>query len=247
MLDRLVPFAPVAKKKKGRVPAPPRPVQPSRRVVQTPRRHVEQRDERRRRIWLLGLGGAILIAAAVIGVAMAFRGSGVRSSGVDGPCVRQTFPPMGRQHVEELSKTFQYHSFPPTSGPHYPPGPKAPVIWNLYETPLDEVALVHNLEHGGIVVQYGAEVPKQTVDQIAAWYSESQEGMVVAPLPPLADIAAKAPPNADKKIFLTAWTHLATCSTFNEDAFRNFRDDYRGPTGDAPEKFPLSSLQPGRQ
>jgi hypothetical protein len=38
---------------------------------------------------------------------------------------------------------------------------------------------------------------------------------------------------------------VTTCTAFGEDAFSNFRDDYRGPDGDAPEKFPLSALQPG--
>ena len=33
----------------------------------------------------------------------------------------------------------------------------------------------------------------------------------------------------------------------DQGAFDRFRDDYRGPTGDAPEKFPLSELTPGRQ
>jgi hypothetical protein len=58
---------------------------------------------------------------------------------------------------------------------------------------------------------------------------------------------AKAPAGYENKIFLTAWTHLATCTTFDEGAFDHFRDDYRGPDGDAPEKFPLSALQPGGQ
>ena len=238
----------MAKKKKSRVPAPPRPVQSQRRGVQAPQRRVEQRDERRTRIWFLALGAALVIAAAAVGLAMAFRGGGTaESNGVDGPCVRKTFPSQGRQHIEKLPAGFRYNSFPPTSGPHYPPGPKAPVVWNLYETPLDEVALVHNLEHGGVVVQYGSKVPKQIVDKIVAWYSESPLGMVVAPLPPTSQIPATPPANVDAKIFLTAWTHLATCSTFSDEAFTNFRDDYRGPTGDAPEKFPLSALQPGGQ
>jgi hypothetical protein len=199
-------------------------------------------------MWFIALGGAILVAAAAVGIAMALRGGGGESaSGVDGPCVLQTFPPMGRQHVEKLSAGFQYNSFPPTSGPHYPPGPKAPVVWNLYDAPLDEVAVVHNLEHGGIVVQYGSRVPQSTVQNIVAWYSDSPEGMVVAPLPPPSEIPAKTPQQVDDRIFLTAWTHLATCSTFSEEAFSDFRDAYRGPTGDAPEKFPLSALQPGGQ
>ena len=237
----------MAKKKKSRVPAPPRPVQAPRRRVQAPQRRVEHRDERSTRIWFLALGGTIVVAAAALGIAMAFRGGGAEASGVDGPCVRQTFPPQGRTHVDKLSAGFKYNSFPPTSGPHYPPGPRAPLVWNLYETPLDQVALVHNLEHGGVVVQYGPKVPRQTVQRIAAWYSASPLGLVVAPLPASMPEAAAPPPNADRKIFMTAWTHLATCTAFSEEAFDNFRDDYRGPGGDAPEKFPLEALQPGGQ
>ena len=197
----------------------------------------------------LALAGAILIAAVAVGLAMAFRGGGDKgaANGVDGACVRQTFPPMGRQHVDSVRSGFQYNSFPPTSGPHYPPGPKAPAVWNVYDSPVDELALVHNLEHGGIVVQYGSKVPQQTVQQIVDWYSKSPLGLVVAPLPPASEIQAKAPAGYENKIFLTAWTHLATCTTFDEGAFEHFRDDYRGPDGDAPEKFPLSALQPGGQ
>ena len=46
----------------------------------------------------------------------------------------------------------------------------------------------------------------------------------------------------------TALTYLPRRSrTFDKAAFDNFRDDYRGPTGDAPEKFPLDQLTQGGQ
>lgn len=190
----------------------------------------------------LALAGAILIAAVAVGLLMAFRGGGERvANGIDGACVRQTFPPMGRQHVESVRSGFQYNSFPPTSGPHF----GVPAVFNIYDQPVPEIRLVHNLEHGAIVVQYGSKVPQQTVQQIAAWYSKDPLGLVVAPLLPASEIKAKAPAGYESKIFLTAWTHLATCTTFDEGAFDHFRDDYRGPDGDAPEKFPLSALQPG--
>jgi hypothetical protein len=85
------------------------------------------------------------------------------------------------------------------------------------------------------------------VQQIVDWYSKSPLGLAVAPIPPASEIQATAPAGYENKIFLTAWTHLATCTTFDEGAFDHFRDDYRGPDGDAPEKFPLSALQPGGQ
>lgn len=190
----------------------------------------------------LALAGAILIAAVAVLLVLAFRGGGERvANGIDGACVRQTFPPMGRQHVESVRSGFQYNSFPPTSGPHF----GVPAVFNIYDQPVPEIRLVHTLEHGAIVVQYGSKVPQQTVQQIAAWYSKDPLGLVVAPLPPASEIKAKAPAGYESKIFLTAWTHLATCTTFDEGAFDHFRDDYRGPDGDAPEKFPLSALQPG--
>ena len=194
-------------------------------------------------MWFLALAGAILIAAVAVGLAMGFRGGGNdgAANGADGMCVRQTFPPMGRQHVQSLRSGFQYNSFPPSSGPHYP----IPAVYNVYDQPVPEIRIVHNLEHGAVVVQYGSKVPQQTVQQIVAWYSKSPLGLIVAPLPPVAEIKTKAPPNYENKIFLTAWTHVATCSGFDEGAFTRFRDDYRGPGGDGPEKFPLSALQPG--
>jgi Protein of unknown function (DUF3105) len=234
----------VAKKKKSRVPPPPRTSQGPQKAS-GPQRRVESGTSRSVNLWFVALGVAIIVAVAGVGIALAMRGGSAAASGTDGPCTRQSFPPMGRQHVEQLSKGFQYNSFPPTSGPHYPPGPKAPVVWNLYDTPVDEVAVVHNLEHGGVVVQYGSDVPASVVQQITAWYQASPNGLVVAPLPE--NVHAPRPPDASKNIYLTSWTHEMTCPTFDSGAFDRFRDDFRGPTGDAPEKFPLSELTPGRQ
>jgi hypothetical protein len=224
-------------KKKSRVPTPPRP-------VQAPKKRSEPHDPKRTRIWLLALAAAIVVAGGAVGIAMALGGGGGGSAadeGVTGPCKRETFPPMGRQHVQQLSEGFRYSSFPATSGPH----DGVPAIWNVYDRPVPQVKLVHNLEHGGVIVQYGSSVSQQTVQEIVSWYQDDPLGIIVAPLPPPDEVRASAPPNATSEIFLTAWTHLMTCTTFDEDAFSDFRDDYRGPGGDAPEEFPLEALQPG--
>jgi Protein of unknown function (DUF3105) len=207
---------------------------------------VDSGGPRRLNLWFVAVGVAIIVAAAVVGIVLATRSSSAQASGTDGSCVRQTFPPMGRQHVQKLSSDFQYNSYPPTSGPHYA-GANGPIVWNLYDQPVDEIGLVHNLEHGGVVVQYGADVPDATVQEITRWYQEqsTQNGLVVAPIRP--NIQAPPPADAGKKIYLTAWTHLMTCPNFDKAAFDNFVDDYRGPSGDAPEKFPLDALAPGGQ
>lgn len=223
----------MAKKKKSRVPTPPRTSQGPQKRAQGPQRRVETHGPRRLNLWFVALGIAIVIAAVALGAVLIFRGGEAQASGQDGPCTRQTFPPMGRSHVEKLAANFKYNSTPPTSGPHYP----VPAVWNLYTEPVPEIRLTHNLEHGGVIVQYGKDVPQAEVGQITSWYQNDPEGgngLVVAPFPELGD-----------EVVLTAWTHKMTCSRFDEGAFDRFKGDYRGPAGDAPENFPLSSLAPG--
>jgi hypothetical protein len=214
-------------KKKSRVPTPPK------RSVQAPKPYQAPRDPRRTRMILIAAGVALLIAAAGAAIAFAVGRGGGEESAVSGPCVRKTFPSQGEKHVTELPEGFKYNSVPATSGPMT----NETITWNLYDRgPLNELSLVHNLEHGGIAVQYGPQVPQATVQKIADWYAEDPNGMVVAPLPALG-----------KNIALTAWTHLATCSAFDEDAFSDFRDDYRGANGDAPEGAPPEQSPPGGQ
>jgi hypothetical protein len=223
----------VAKKKKSRVPPPPRTSQGPQKRAGGPQRRVESGGPRGLNLWFVALGVAIILAAAGVGIALAFRGGSAVANGADGACMRQTFPPQGRTHVQRLAKGFKYSTTPPTSGPHFP----VPAIWNLYTEPVPEIRLVHNLEHGGIIVQYGDKVPQAQIQALTDWYqadSQGGDGLIVAPLPELGS-----------KIAATAWTHLMTCPSFDQGPLDRFRDDYRGPTGDAPEKFPLSTLAPG--
>jgi hypothetical protein len=219
-------------KKKSRVPPPPRPAgSPSQRRVQAPKARKEPRQHRdwgRSKWWLIGSGGVVGVVVLIVVLATVLGSSGDASALTDAGCTQQTFPSQGRKHVAELEPGFEYNSFPPTSGPHNP----SPAIWNIYDEPIEEFILVHNLEHGGIVVQYGDQVPAATVAQIRDWYANSdRNGILVAPYPELKD-----------KVALTAWTQLATCPGFNEKAFDSFVDlhRYKGP-----ERFPAEALQPG--
>ncbi len=216
--------------RKDRAPSPPRRVQaPKRR--EDPRR---PRDPRRTRLWLAVAAGAFVLAAvAAGGFTLATRGG--EASAAD--CERQTLADLGRAHItpqQKPPKGFKYNSFPPTSGWHDPQW----AIWNVYGDPVPQVHLIHNLEHGGVVIQYGSEVPDETVNGIVDWYQESPNGILVAPLPETREAA-----DLQDRIALTAWRQLMTCSTFDEGAFSDFRDDYRykGPE----EGFEPEDLAPG--
>ena len=104
-------------------------------------------------------------------------------------------------------------------------------MWGSYDAPVSEYQAIHNLEHGGVVIQYGKGVSKSTIAQIGDFYQSDPVALLVAPLPKLGN-----------KVALTAWTHLAVCPGFDQKAFAAFRDAYRYQ---GPEKFPPSALQPG--
>ena len=142
-------------------------------------------------------------------------------------CTEEEFPDQGAEHFEAPPLGFEYNSFPATSGPHA----HQPIPWDLYTEPLPEFNLVHNLEHGGIVVQVGAAVSLDDANALIEWYVASPDGVLVAPLPELGG-----------KIAATAWQHLLTCTGFDEKALSAFRDTYRF---NGPEKLSPDVMKPG--
>jgi hypothetical protein len=217
--------------KKTRTPAPPRPVQAPKRRTGTPTTGAE-----RRRQWLIlyAFGGSgILALAIVIGVLVLTRGSGAanastaKSAMVGAGCTFNHYKAQPRNHVP-LNYKYHWNSFPATSGPHYAQW----VLWGMYPEPVRQIQQIHNLEHGGIVIQYGSKVPRSDVEKISSFYRSDDNAMLVAPFPKLGN-----------KIAVEAWTYLATCTHFDDKAFTKFRDAFRYH---GPEKYPKSLLQPGQ-
>jgi Protein of unknown function (DUF3105) len=220
--------------KKSRTPPPPR-------TVQAPK--PRGRDQSRpslgaNRPWVL-IAVVIAVVIAVIAVAAVFMSNG-KSSGKKSSsnlatamaaagCTLHTYPSEGRGHITTLNPKppIKYNSFPPTSGKHY----YVPAVWGSYDSPVSEYQAIHNLEHGGVVIQYGKGVSQSTIAKIGSFYQSDPTAILVAPLPALGN-----------KVALTAWTQLATCPGFDATAFKAFRDAYRYQ---GPEKFPPSALQPG--
>jgi hypothetical protein len=219
--------------KKDRAPTPPK------RPVQAPQAYREERNPRRSQLIFIALAGAIIIAALAVGVGFIMSGGDDNAGAVAGSCTVDTFPALEATHVEALPDDYEYNSLPATSGVHSP----QTAIWNLYDQPVPQLNYLHNLEHGGIVVQYGSQVPEADVSQLAEWYEGDTRGLIVAPF--AADVEEEGDAALAGQIVAVSWTHKMTCDGFDEEALDEFSDDYRGPQGDAPEKFPLDSLQQG--
>lgn len=224
--------------KKDRVPTPPN------RQVQAPKAYKAERNPRRTRIIFIALVAAVVIAAAAVGIGFAMSGGGgddgeaAAGPTQQGDCTRQTFDALEARHVQELPADYEYNSIPATSGLHN----QVTAIWNLYDQPVPQINYVHNLEHGGVVVQYGSEVSTEDVASLASWYQQDPRGLIVAPLDP--DLEEEDQDLSDT-IVAVSWTHQLRCGSFDEAALDDFLDDFRGPQGDNPEKFDLDQLQQG--
>ena len=219
--------------KKSRTPTPPRPVQAPRRRTAPPVGRSGAAADRQRLI-LYGLAGSGVLALAIVLAVVLLHRSGGGAANVSSAkkamlaagCTFNHYPQQPRNHVP-LNYKFHYNSFPATSGPHYYQW----VLWGDYDTPVRQIQQIHNLEHGGIVIQYGPKVPRSSVDKINALWRSDPTAMLIAPFPKLGN-----------KIAVEAWTYLSTCTSYNQNAFTKFRDAlrYHGP-----EHYPPSALQPG--
>ena len=151
-------------------------------------------------------------------------------------------------------KANEWSTDPPSAGGHY--GQWA--VWGFYTTAANPRQVVHNEEHGAVVIWWGPKVSAATVNQLHAFYNQSPDGMFGTPYPSLGD-----------KIALTAWTgdmatyyrqvdvkvdgktvkktdygmgHIAVCPKFDQKAFAAFRSAY---VGKGPEGIPLKYNQAG--
>ena len=199
---------------------------PSRSMPPKPRPHGKPRPpakkDDRSRLLLLGAGGVAAIAAG--GRRARVHARRRRRRATPGPpsrtpgCTLTATPALeGNHSVASPSGTSkEWNTTPPTSGPHYP----TPVVYGLYDEPVNQAQLVHNLEHGAIAVQYGEDVPQATVQRAAA----------VRPGPPAGDgprpVSGARRPDLARRLGATGddpaegTAYLAKCPSFDEDGLQ---------------------------
>ena len=126
----------------------------------------------------------------------------------------ESFEDGGNEHVADGSEV-DYNSEPPTSGPHY----AVPADPGLYATPLAEEQLVHNLEHGQIVIYFSPTAPEELVAELRELVASDPVGLIAVPY-----VAASGP----GEIVLTAWTRLQRCNGFSGADIDAFRAEFEG-------------------
>jgi hypothetical protein len=163
------------------------------------------RARKRRAQWILG-GVAAVAAAAVVGY-FAYK------SAADLPGT--PMPDQGNLHVQTASEPHvPYNSDPPTSGPHLPY--LAP--WGIHTEPIPKELQVHNLEDGGVVVQYHCPTGcPELVEKLKGLVEKYDHQVVLAPYPGMKG-----------RIALTAWTRIDTFDELDEARIQRFIRAYRG-------------------
>jgi uncharacterized protein DUF3105 len=198
---------------------------------------------------------AIVAAAAVIALS---GGSSVAATMRAAGCTYRDaapYPPKDEATTNNYHDDFptlsakpHWSTFPPSGGGHY----RLWATWGFYRRPVNPALVVHNEEHGGVVIWWGTDVPQATVAELRAFYDQQPVAVFGTPIAGLG-----------KKIALTAWTadpawkgdpglaymshfygmgHVAVCPRFDQKAFATFRDAYRGKS---PQGFPLTGDRPG--
>ena len=135
-------------------------------------------------------------------------------------------------HTTDPNERVKYDSNPPTSGRHF----AVPADDGAYSTAPTDEQLVHNLEHGRVIIWFKPTLPKDTRADLKALFDEDTYQMVLVP-------RAKMP----YEVAASAWNgtpepaglgRLLTCDRVDPemwDALRAFRDEHRS---NGPEAIP---------
>jgi hypothetical protein len=183
------------------------------------RRHKERRRAARKRN-LVTFAVAGLVGALVVWLVLQERGANEVGSdfGVaaeEAGCTEvKNQPDEGQEHIDEGSAlTFQ--SIPPSSGKHYPvtadPG--------FHSEPVAEGNLVHNLEHGQLVIWYSPDAPAGIIGDLETYVDDAGVALVAAPYDQVPD---------GHNFSISAWGATQDCDEVSGEVLCQFRDRFQG-------------------
>ena len=217
-------------------------------IRQDRRERAQSRKKRKRMVFYVGGGALAIIFIASLTLAPGLGGGHGGNSGAaatqhgGGAVGINTGGPVpldgddGNLHVGVGEAHSAYSFAPATSGPHWfqnntPAGVPAPARWGIYEIDLPDEVLIHNLEHGGIGLQYNcglAENCDTLVGQLEDLIPRNPSQYIMSPYSSMGQAVA-----------ITAWQHHLFLDEYDDDAVIDFIDAY---IDRAPESVPGNSF-----
>lgn len=207
------------------------------------RQRSEARKKRRRTFYIAGGSALAIIFILSLTLSPGLTGNNPQAGeggniNFGGPV--EIDPDAGAQHIPVGQRGTGYAVRPPTSGPHWI-GPDtwtladgtvvdSPADWGVYQAPLPDEVLIHNLEHGGIGLHYNCpDGCADTVSQLQNLMPRSRAQFILAPYPDM-----------ESKIAITSWRHHLFLDEFDKAQIDEFIDEYQDR---APESVPGNQYQ----
>jgi len=124
----------------------------------------------------------------------------------------------GRSHIPVGSAHPPYDSNPPTSGWHY----DTPTTAGVYDQPIADETVVHNLEHGYVIISYNCSLLQGiTCDDLKTRLHQ------LFSIKRAWKIIVEPRPSLDTGIALTAWDVIDKFNTYDEARINSFIDQFR--------------------
>ena len=191
-----------------------------RRLAEERRRSEQRREAVRKNLVTIGVAG-LVAALVVVGIVYTreqegLGGGPIGVSAADANCTEpEETEAEGREHIDVGAPHEPYGTDPPTSGPHY----EVPATAGFYSEPLPPEQVVHNMEHGQVVLWYSPDASPQTIDEVEGLVEKESSSTVALPY---------ANVDSPEGIVVTAWTASMRCDEISEAAINDFRREYQG-------------------
>lgn len=198
-----------------------------RRLAEEAKRARQRKSQRSANLITAGIAVAVLAGVAVF---VYFQRSGeaggapqVGGSAAEADCTdTSTHKSEGNDHVD-TGTSVDYGTNPPTTGNHWPPDQVASP--GFYSESIESERLVHNMEHGQIVIWYRSDAPQDTKDKLQQVVEQQPEATIAVPWDEL-----ESPYN----FALTAWSgadnsgKILSCEQVSQEVVDDFRTRFQG-------------------
>ena len=129
------------------------------------------------------------------------------------------FPPSN--HIPGNQTFDEYSSTPPTSGPHWSQSsPRAPAPCDIYTEEIRDERVVHNMEHGHVVISHNLQDPDQVtqLEQVAESLESRFAWLLVRPYSKI----------GEGEVAITSWGWIQKFQGVDAQGIRDFYDAHRG-------------------
>jgi hypothetical protein len=178
------------------------------------------------KLWLIVIGIGVLGIIVFIGYALTRPDASQQAQNQtanEANLLGEKHANLGQKHIKNGEAHEAYNSNIPSSGPHN----EQPADWGISASQLADETLIHNMEHGGVVIAYTPNLPSDQVNQLKKIFQnlpkESKFNKIKAVLVPRQ--------GNEKPVQLAAWTYTYNMDGIDEAKIKQFYTDHvdKGP------------------